>query len=256
MKEALYKIPMVDAFKSGDECPFCHIERDLEQKALDYTLGDSYMQSDVREATDKAGFCRYHLKKMFDYGNAQGNGLIMSTHLKKLNAEMKSLFKGYSPVKASLKEKLPLGKKDSLSDPIDPIAIWAKKKDVSCFMCDYYKESYKRYFDTFFYMFKKEPDFSEMIKNCNGFCLHHFGEIMESARLSLSEKEHAALTDILFPLMEKNMDRMLEDVLWFCDKFDYRYRDADWKNSRDAVQRSMQKLRGSYPADPPYKQDK
>ena len=38
------------------------------------------------------------------------------------------------------------------------------------------------------------------------------------------------------------------------EKFDYRNASADWKNSRDAVSRSMQKLRGIYPADPPYKE--
>jgi hypothetical protein len=37
--------------------------------------------------------------------------------------------------------------------------------------------------------------------------------------------------------------------------FDYRRTGSDWKNSRDAVSRTMQKLRGAYPNDPPYKQD-
>ena len=38
MKEALYKIPLIDAFKTDCECPFCVIERDLENKALDFRL--------------------------------------------------------------------------------------------------------------------------------------------------------------------------------------------------------------------------
>ena len=32
--------------------------------------------------------------------------------------------------------------------------------------------------------------------------------------------------------------------------------DADWKNSKDAIQRGMQKLKGGCPADPPYKMNK
>ena len=40
------------------------------------------------------------------------------------------------------------------------------------------------------------------------------------------------------------------------EKFDYRNKDADWKNSRDSIQRGMQKLKGGYPADPPYKMSK
>lgn len=258
MKEALYKIPLIDAFNSGDECPFCIIEEDLEHKALDFVVGsDSYMQDDIRAQTDSTGFCRSHLKKMFDYGNAQGNGLILNTHLRKLQSEFKDMLSKYKPSKASLKEKLPFGNKGyNFDNPIDPIAIWCKKKDISCYVCDYVKNSYDRYFDTFFYLYKKEADFTDMIKNCKGFCMHHFGELMESGRISLSEKEMQALSAIIFPLMEKNLARIQEDVSWFCDKFDYRNRDADWKNSKDAIQRGMQKLRGSHPDAAIYKQSK
>ena len=58
---------------------------------------------------------------------------------------------------------------------------------------------------------------------------------------------------MIFSLMEENMARVEEDLTWLIDKFDYRNKDAEWKNSKDALQRSMQKLRGGYPADPVYK---
>lgn len=94
MKEKLYTIPLNDAMNAEDECPFCFIERNVEQDIMDYVLGScaSYMESDTREATDKAGFCRMHYKKMFDYGNTLGNGWILKTHYKKLIAEMKDQF--------------------------------------------------------------------------------------------------------------------------------------------------------------------
>lgn len=65
MKEQLYTIPLNDAMAANDECPFCFIEQKLEQDLLDFALGScaSYMESDVREQTDKAGFCRYHFLK-------------------------------------------------------------------------------------------------------------------------------------------------------------------------------------------------
>ena len=61
---------------------------------------------------------------------------------------------------------------------------------------------------------------------------------------------------MMLPLMQKNLDRMQEDVNWLIEKFDYRNAQADWKNSKDAVQRGMQKLKGGYPADPPYQMKK
>ena len=74
MKEQLYTIPLNDAVNAQDECPFCFIHRSIEQDLLDFVLGSgsSYMEADIREQTDKAGFCRYHFQKMFDYGNAAG----------------------------------------------------------------------------------------------------------------------------------------------------------------------------------------
>ena len=60
----------------------------------------------------------------------------------------------------------------------------------------------------------------------------------------------------MFTLMESNMERLFEDVSWLIEKFDYRNKDADWKNSKDAIQRGMQKLKGGYPADPVYKMNK
>ena len=56
--------------------------------------------------------------------------------------------------------------------------------------------------------------------------------------------------------MTENMARVQEDVSWMVEKFHYENKDADWKNSRDAIQRGMQKLRGGYPADQPYKYKK
>ena len=65
MKETLYTIPLTDAFHANDECPLCFVEREVEQDLLDLVLGSSssYMESDMREMTDKAGFCRPISKK-------------------------------------------------------------------------------------------------------------------------------------------------------------------------------------------------
>ena len=75
MKETLYTIPLNDAVNANDECPFCFIEREVEQDLLDFVLGSgsSYMESDIRDATDKAGFWREHVKKKFDDGKNNDN---------------------------------------------------------------------------------------------------------------------------------------------------------------------------------------
>ena len=108
----------------------------------------------------------------------------------------------------------------------------------------------------FFFMYKKDDDFRNRIKNSKGFCLHHFGDLCEASETRLNDKEKKEFYAAMFELMEKNMARLQEDVDWLVEKFDYRNKDADWKNSKDAVQRGMQKLKGGYPADPVYKMNK
>ena len=41
-------------------------------------------------------------------------------------------------------------------------------------------------------------------------------------------------------MMQENMKRIYDDVAWFIEKYDYKNKDADWKNSKDAIQRGMQ----------------
>ncbi|MFR8335633.1 MAG: DUF6062 family protein [Eisenbergiella massiliensis] len=119
MKEKLYTIPLNDAMNAEDECPFCFIERNVEQdirlcsRLLRFLYGKRY-----QEATDKAGFCRMHYKKMFDYGNTLGNGWILKTHYKKLIAEMKDQFSHFTPANL-LMDKRRRGR------GCQPIASWS-----------------------------------------------------------------------------------------------------------------------------------
>ena len=64
MKEKLYTIPVNDAVSANDECPICNAKRALERDAIDYAIGPgaSYMESDIREMTDKTGFCAHHFR--------------------------------------------------------------------------------------------------------------------------------------------------------------------------------------------------
>lgn len=253
MKEQLYTIPLNDAVNADDECPFCFVERSVEQDLIDFVLGSgsSYMESDIRELTDKAGFCRKHFKQMFDYGNTLGNAWILKTHYRRMIDEMQKEFSHFKPGKTSLKDKL---RKNVESG--NTIGMWVHEKEASCYICSHFQETYDRYMDTFFYLWREDENFRKKVKDGKGFCLPHFAQICESADRRLSDREKSDFYEVMLPLMERNMKRISEDVSWLVEKFDYRNKDADWKNSRDAIQRGMQKLKGGYPADAPYKSSK
>jgi hypothetical protein len=251
MKEKLYTIPLMEAFQADDECPFCYIERKLEQDALDFTLGSSssYMESDIREQTDRMGFCRKHLKQMYQYGNSLGNALILKTHYKKIFQELEAILKDFEPEKQTFLSKF---KKNSSNTETNKIAEWIDRKESSCFICDYIDNTYERYLDTFFHLFKNTPEFIDLIKESKGFCVHHFGEVTGLAASKLNTEQLEQYTKIVFPIMKENMERVENDISWLVDKYDYRNAQADWKNSKDALQRGMQKLKGGYPADGNY----
>ena len=49
--------------------------------------------------------------------------------------------------------------------------------------------------------------------------------------------------------MVENFKRVRDDLEWFTDKFDYRNADADWKNSKDALIRAIQKTNSLFVED-------
>lgn len=257
MKESIYTIPLTDAFKAEDECPFCFIERNLEQHAINFALGSgaSYMEDDVRAQTDRLGFCRHHYKMMFDYGNRLGSALILSTHFKKLNEELAEQIKKFSPAKASFLKKIKKTSPDT-EPPATSIGAWVAETESHCYVCDHIHANYGRYIDTFFELYLNNPEFQTLFKDSKGFCLHHFSHLVETAENKLNANQKKAFYDILFPLMQENMKRLQDEVTWFTEKYDYRNKDKDWGNSRDSVQRCMQKDRGGYPADPVFQSDR
>ena len=250
MKEKIYTIPVNEAFDSGDECPFCQLERAVEQRTIRFALGPgaSYMEPDVRAATDAAGFCGAHFKKMYDYGNSLGSALMMQTYMVGLFEQMsKEMDKFQIPGKRGLFAKKTAGEESSL-------IRWAREKEGSCYICDKIEYNMERYMDTFFFLLK-DAEFRAKVESSKGFCMRHFLRLMELAGEKVPNAQIEWFYPAVFRLMKENMARVKGDLDWFIEKFDYRNASADWKNSRDAVSRSMQKLRGIYPADPPYKSE-
>ena len=49
---------------------------------------------------------------------------------------------------------------------------------------------------------------------------------------------------LLATLTRDNLSRMEKDIEWFTLKFDYRNQDKPWGDSKDAVERTVNKLRG------------
>ncbi len=249
MRNQIDTIPVTEAFEAADECPFCFMERKAEQSTIRFVVGPSasYMEPDVRGATDKLGFCRCHTQKIYDYGNSLGAALILQTYMAGILEEFHMEADHLSPGKKNL-----LGKRPALGE--DSYVNRLSQKVDSCFICNRLDYHMERYLRTFFHLLK-DGEFRSKVENSKGFCLRHFTQLLHAAQTMLPSAHEKWFYETVSSVTEKNLIRVKEDLDWFIAKFDYRNAGADWKNSKDALSRSMQKLQGMYPADPPYKKD-
>lgn len=235
MKEKIYTIPVNEAFDTECECPFCVLEKKVDEDILDYILGPSYMEEDIREETNKAGFCKYHYDKMFHAQNRLGVALMVSTHLKEINKTLNSLLK-----KEQTKNGGGLFKKKA--EHANYVPAFTDELSKSCYACQRIEGRMNSYFDTFFYLWKSEPEFCEKVSNCKGFCLEHLSRIIAEGQKKLSSKKYAELIAVVSEIEKENLARIDEELDWFIQKFDYRFQQEPWKNSKDALERAILKI--------------
>lgn len=233
MKEQLYTIPVSEALEKDCECPVCAMRQELERLSLDYTLGPSYMEDDVRMVTDKAGFCAVHAKELYRQQNRLGLALILKTHMDRTIKEVERLAK--EPVMGG-----GLFKKKADA----PVVDYMKKLNGSCFVCERVENVFERYIATIFYLYEKESDFRGKLSRSKGFCSEHYALLYEQAPQYLSGRYLTEFIDMLNEVYLANMIRVRDDLEWFADKFDYRNADAPWRNSKDALPRAILKTNG------------
>lgn len=221
MKEEIYTIPVIDAFNEETPCPFCSMYKKLDSDAVIFMLGPSYMEDDIRTKTNETGFCRRHYERMYAEGNRLGLSLMCHTHLHRINGEIRKLVSGK-----------------------DPLAIceYVDKVMGGCFICDKIDNTFERYVDTFFYMWKNKRDFIELVKKCRGFCIGHYAMLIREGKKKLSNKEFQEFLGLAEPIEQASLQKLEDDLDWFIMKYDYRNREEPWKDSKDAPVRALTAL--------------
>ena len=237
MKEQLYTIPVNEAFEVDCECPICAMYHKLKEDALDFTLGPSYMEDDIRMVTDKVGFCKEHVQQLYDRQNRLGLALMLKTHADKTIRDTSKLINELDnpkPVKWSFLKKA--------EEPVqNPLLAYLEEVQHSCFVCNKISMVFDRYVATIFFLYEKEADFRNIMDNCKGFCTEHYALLLREAPKQLSAKYLESFMNALHKSYIEGMERVRDDLSWFIDKFDYRFTNEPWKNSKDSLQRMMMK---------------
>ena len=236
MKEQLYTIPVNDAFDKDCECPLCQMYKEIEDEAIEFTLGPSYMEDDIRMETDKTGFCTNHIKRLYECQNRLGVALMLHTHMKHTIKSLEKLSKSDNISKKSIFKK----------NEQSPVTNYINNLDNSCYICNRINNMFERYIVTVLHCYQTDDAFRDKFKNSKGFCTKHYGMLYDEAQKSLSGAKLNDFIKTLNDIYFENIKRVTDDLEWFIDKFDYRNEDAPWKNSKDAVQRSIIKTNSTF----------
>lgn len=239
MKEQLYTIPVNDGFAVDCECPVCSMYDSLEHDAIEFTMGPSYMEDDIRMETNKIGFCSHHVKQLYKHQNRLGLALILHTHMQRTNRDLEDLLSSDKPVKKGLFSKK--------AENISPVTEYIENLNHSCYICNRIDRIFSRYLATIYYCYEHDGEFRQKFASSKGFCTKHFGMLYEGAPSALSGKRLPEFIQTLNQVYLTNMKRVTDDLEWFTDKFDYRNEDKPWKNSKDALPRSMNKTNSILP---------
>ena len=229
--ETIYTIPINEAFEDAIlqkeagsfVCPFCTVAKKLEEDELDLILGASMMEPDIRVKTNEEGFCPECFSKMMRRQKRLPLALMLESHLAELHGFLtkKGVF-GTSPEKAA--KRLSTLQSD-------------------CYVCGRVNTNLKRMMSNAVYMWESDPAFVKKVKEQSMFCIEHFSKLLTAAG-NLPKKKFSALYEDFSGPTYTYLGELCHDVSHFCKKFDYRYEDEPWGNSKDSVERSIKFLSG------------
>ncbi|PKM63098.1 MAG: hypothetical protein CVU97_02095 [Firmicutes bacterium HGW-Firmicutes-21] len=226
MKEKIYTIPVNEAFEQSEGgCPFCLLFKRLEDIELDLILGASMMEPDIRQITNKKGFCKTHFTKMFNLKNRLSLALMLESHLEELKGELKTGGLFSKNIGAKSAERI-------------------STLEKSCYVCDRVEEKLEKMFATALYLYSSESEFVSKFNSQKMFCLPHYRRLLETAQRSMDKKKYESLVKDADKIVTAYLAALKEDISWFCKKFDYRYDGEPWGNAKNSVERSIRFLSG------------
>ena len=254
MKYHIDTIPVWDAMKLDGECLLCALARRTELNEAERYLGASVMEPDTRSQGNAQGFCRKHHAMLYGMNNRLGHALMLESHhaesAKKTEKAVERFRKAAQAAAGS-----PLGKLtragQQAAKGMAEAAEELRQLAAGCIMCRSIDAEMERYLHTFFHLWSHDTEFRKAFENGKGVCLPHLADLAAMAPTELSGQALAEFAQCLENLQQRSGARIQEDISWFIKKFDYRYTAEPWKNSQDAVPRTVNKLRGWCVGDEP-----
>ncbi len=222
MRDNIYTIPISEVFEPKCGCPICSISDTLEERCVEYIMGAAMMEPDVRQQTNKQGFCKMH----FDIMMKRKNRLSLALMLQSLLIELPQN----------------IGEKKQNS------SMFARKKEEkaqsTCFVCSQIDWAKERMFSTIIKMYEQNDEFKALFKEQEYLCLPHYKELGSFASSKMNKKTIGEFSAVCDDLFKRQLDILTKEVSHYCSMYDYRNAsaNADWGTSKDSIERSIKFL--------------
>lgn len=217
MREDICTIPISEIFEPKDGCPICRMRDMLEDRMATYITGAAMMEPDVRIETNRLGFCEHHFGIIREHGNRLSIALILESHLKEIEETILPKA-GQAPNKKNLQA--------------------GEALNHTCFMCENISKNMDHLLETVIRLWQNEPDFRNLYSEQPCICLPHYQLLIKSAS-RMPKKNYVPFAAVTGELAGNYLRKVENDITHFCRMFDYRNKDADWGNSKDAIERAI-----------------
>ena len=235
MQYHLDTIPVWEAMEKNTACPLCALYRRVEDMEIERSLGGSVMEPDARIRVNERGICAHHHERLFAMQNRLGHALLADSHTKELLKKLEALQKRAGETKRGL-----FGGRDAGEELAKELEALSR----SCVICDDIRDHMERYLYTFLHLWKTDEGFRKKWEVSRGVCLPHAADLLSRAQKHLGAASRQEFGQSLLSLVRTNLAQDEKDLEWFTLKFDYRNQQKPWGNSRNALERTVNRLRG------------
>lgn len=227
MRDDICTIPVSEVFEVNDGCPICRMRDTIEERIIDYIMGDAMMEPDVRIETNKVGFCEEHYDKMMSHRGRLQLALMLQTHIDEINNNVftKNIF-----ISQSKRGE----KAGNITD--------------SCFICDKIEYGLSRMIETIYRCYENEKDFRELFNGQDMFCLPHYERLMAGANKRKMKSYGGDFAKNLTRITSSYSKDLYAKLSEYCTIYDYRANksESDAKDCRDSVEKTIAFLNGRY----------
>ena len=215
--------PIWEAFKADCDCPLCHIYAKCDSKLVSTYLNEAVMEPDARTEVNKYGFCREHLRKLYEGQNKLGLSLQLTTRLQTLGAGL----------------IVPTSYKQAAKQ-----AELLENATKTCVICNSLDTLMTRYAQTVAQMFASEPEFEPLLNKSNGFCMPHYALLLKTANYA-GNKTKPYLSALGY-LQNRTLSKVRGELDRFAMLFDYRNAGSGQRPDAEVVPKAIRKLTGLF----------